>query len=355
MRYLALVFLAITPFGITSANSDAEKIVVPKTMLSKDVIKATTRILKCAKKNEIAHNNIVTIIDYTLPSTEKRLWVFDLNEKKMLFHTYVSHAINTGLLNAEYFSNTRNSQSNSLGVFKTDFSYGGRYGMAVKLQGLEKTFNDNAYDRFLVVHPAWYVSEDFIEKYGRLGRSWGCPALSPELNDEIVDTIKDNSLLIAYYPSQDWLTKSDLLNCEGPILKHKIEDVKKIPTSATSKQREAIVFNDSNNNNKREKVEPIIVMSADNYKKSYNKPAPLSRMLRRQFNQTEYIALTQDELKQLDKNDLDHIDFVIAEVKNKKGYWATEFKSVKSKTEKEISLKDKNLKPTEKFIRWLGI
>lgn len=365
MRYLFIIVLTLLPICTLTAQENS---VLPPAdhTLSQNVITATNKILMCAKKEGIEHNNILTIIDYSLPSTDKRLWVFDLNTNKMLYHTYVSHAMKSGLFTPDYFSNTRNSQSNSLGVFKTDFSYDGRYGMAVKLQGLENSFNDNAYDRFIVIHPAWYVSEDFIRKYGRLGRSWGCPAISPELNDKIIDTIKDNSLVIVYYPSAKWLSKSHFLNCDELALTDQIKPITLTPKSAASEKRAPILFTDNNNNHKRDKIEPIIVMSAENYKKIYQKDVPMSRMLRRQFNKTEYIALTRAELDQLDsnsdhfinkldKNGLNVIDFVIAEVKNKNGYWATEFKSVKSKTEKEINLKNKTLKPTEKFIRWLGI
>ncbi|MCB1828348.1 MAG: murein L,D-transpeptidase catalytic domain family protein, partial [Coxiellaceae bacterium] len=335
------------------------------------------KVLSCAQKNSVEHNNILTIIDYSKPSNEKRLWVFDLAANKVLYHTYVSHGIRSGKLQSDYFSNKNNSKTSSIGVYTTDFSYVGRYGVSVKLHGQEKAFNNNAYNRFLVIHPAWYVTEEFINKYGRLGRSWGCPAIPYQVVEPLINTIKEKSLLIVYYPDQQWLAKSSFLNCDNISLVSDVRTVKNIPEEATEEIREPIVYADKNLNNKQDDNEPVVVMTAKDYLATYKKPAPLSRMLRRQFKGEEYIAITPDELRQLDvnhdgvidKNDHEGhsiLDFVIAVVKNKAGYFATEFQSVTDIAKSSIQLDENKtvltthdekteLKNNEKFIRWLGL
>lgn len=377
MRYLLFILLTLLPFGSAVSQSIEAILKQDEKAPSQDVINVVDRVLSCAKKKEVTHNNILTIIDYSLPSTEKRLWVLDLQNEKLLYHTYVSHGIKSGSLDAEFFSNKPNSKTTSLGVYLTENSYEGRYGLAVKLQGLENGFNNNAYERFLVIHPAWYVTEDFINKYGRLGRSWGCPAIPYDLVEPIINTIKENSLLVVYYPSEKWLKKSKFLTCDELLVTKNLKKIEKLPESAKKETRSTVLFADENNNNKFDETDPVIVISADNYRHYFNKPAPLSRMLRRQYNHAEYISLNNEELKKLDKNGddflnmqdesgFDMLDFFIAEVHNVDGYWATEFKSIKTDDLKEIksistkpSFKTSKgnviLKSTEKFIRWLGL
>src|SRR3990167_1240369 len=178
------------------------------------VIHKVLTIIKCADQHQLARNQILTIIDYSLSAREKRLWVFDLAEKKLLFHTYVSHGIKSGELLTTWFSNKYDSKSSSLGVYKTEKTYYGRDGLSLKLNGLESGFNDHAYGRSIVMHGGWYVDEQFINKYGRSGRSWGCPALPIHLTAPILNTIKDNSLFIIYYPNDHWFLTSKFLTCD---------------------------------------------------------------------------------------------------------------------------------------------
>ena len=345
--------------------------------LSPDVIKTTMATLNCTIKSGLQFNPALTIIDYSLPSTKKRFWVFDLKEKKLLHHTYVAHGINTGQLESDYFSNINNSKANSLGVYITDFSYIGRYGRALKLKGLEKNFNDNAYRRFIVMHPAWYVNEDFIKKYGRIGRTWGCPAIPEDIIEPVVEKIKDKSLLVIYYPETKWLTKSKFLTCDKIALASKIHNLDMTPKEIISQPRGPVLFVDKNNNNKFNLLESVVVISADNYQRIFKKPAPLNRMLRRQINKQEYIALNQQELKyfdsnkdgkitQQDKDSLNVIRFVYAKVKNVRGFNATEFHDAAFGKPKTIDLSNGKpeiitkkskitLQSTEKFIRWLGL
>jgi hypothetical protein len=142
--------------------------------------------------------NIVSIIDFTRPSTEKRFYLIDLEHKKLMYKCLVAHGKNSGDIYAKSFSNDTESLKSSLGFFLTAETYSGNHGYALKLEGLEKNINDNARVREIVIHGADYVSDEFIKKYGRLGRSWGCPALPVEISKEIIDKISGGSYLFIY-------------------------------------------------------------------------------------------------------------------------------------------------------------
>ena len=153
------------------------------------------------KEKQIIQSNILTIIDFDLPSTQKRLWVIDMDENKVLFHSLVAHGKNSGELNAESFSNENESYKSSLGFFVASETYQGSHGLSLKLDGLEKSKNDNARSRAIVIHGADYVSESFIKEHNRLGRSFGCPALPLELTKSIISTIKNKSCLFINHRS----------------------------------------------------------------------------------------------------------------------------------------------------------
>jgi len=155
----------------------------------------------------------LTVIDYSLPSTDRRLWVLDLDSGEVLFHELVAHGKNTGANRARDFSNEPGSLQSSLGVFRTGRTYSGKHGYSLRLDGLEPGVNDNARDRAIVIHGASYVTEGFAAQHGRLGRSWGCPALDPTVSDGVIDTIRGGTLLVAYYPDDEWLEGSALLTC----------------------------------------------------------------------------------------------------------------------------------------------
>lgn len=349
----------------------------PNHAISQDVIHTVEAVIHCANKKSTLHNNTLTVIDYSMPSTEKRLWVFDLKQKTLLYNTYVSHGINSGATDTTFFSNVNKSKTTSLGVFQTKNSYNGRYGLAVRLTGLEKSFNDNAYARALVIHPAWYVSEKFIEKYGRIGRSWGCPAVPYAMIKPIINTIKDQTLLVVYYPSKKWLNKSAFLTCDQLNVAQKIVDIKQLPNSITKQTRDDILFVDKNNNDKHEDGEAVVTMSAHHYQKIFNNKPPLTRMLRRQVNGEEFIALTKSELEELDSNGdnkltlenekaYEFITLMAAKVKKVRWFWATEFTPLKHDKQQPLDLtestvqlgpknKDITIKSTGQFIRWLGL
>lgn len=142
-----------------------------------------------------SNDSILTIIDYSKPSTDKRMFIIDLKKQKIITESLVAHGKNSGENNATAFSNTSNSKKSSLGFYKTAETYSGKHGYSLKLDGLEENINDNARHRAIVIHGAWYVSDDFIKKQGRLGRSWGCPALPLKTNKNIINTIKNGTYI----------------------------------------------------------------------------------------------------------------------------------------------------------------
>jgi hypothetical protein len=151
-------------------------------------------------------NTLLTIIDYSLPSTKKRLWVMD--GAKVVFHELVAHGKGTGENRAEKFSNTQGMLMSSLGLYETASTYQGTHGYSLKLIGLEKGWNDRAMERKIVIHGAQYVSEELAQKKGRLGRSWGCPALGEKISKRIIDAIKDGAFVFIYFPDKTWLKES---------------------------------------------------------------------------------------------------------------------------------------------------
>ena len=167
----------------------------------------------CAvRSGDIADLSTLTVIDYSRPSTQKRLWVFDVKRRALLYEELVAHGSGSGQNLATAFSNVNNSHQSSLGLFRTtDETYVGRNGYSLRLHGLDAGFNDRAYDRAIVMHGAPYVSDDFAKAQGRLGRSWGCPALREGVAREVIDTVKGTGLVFAYYPDPAWLAASKYL------------------------------------------------------------------------------------------------------------------------------------------------
>jgi hypothetical protein len=153
----------------------------------------------------------LTLIDYSKRSADRRLWVFDLRSGRVLHHELVAHGQGTGGDLASAFSNAPDSHQSSLGLFLTADTYVGRNGYSLRLDGLDPGFNDRARERAIVMHGAPYVSDDFVRAQGRLGRSWGCPALGEGVARTVIDRIKGGNLVFAYYPDQAWLNGSRLL------------------------------------------------------------------------------------------------------------------------------------------------
>lgn len=157
----------------------------------------------------------LAVIDYSRPSTERRLWVFDLRQQRLLFAEHVAHGRNTGENHARAFSNVEGSYQSSIGLFSTAEPYMGGNGYSLRMDGLEPGVNDRARARAIVMHGAPYVNPVAARAQGRLGRSLGCPAVRPEVARDVIDALKDGQLVFAYYPDQDWLRSSRFLRCGG--------------------------------------------------------------------------------------------------------------------------------------------
>ena len=195
----------------TKANK-AQRIADKARNLKPSVVKLAMKASDNAKKLGVkSDKSIITLIDYSLPSTKKRLWVVDVDKEKVLYSSLVAHGKNSGKEKTISFSNTPRSRQTSIGLFLTENTYTGNHGYSLRMQGLEKGFNDNAKRRAIVIHGANYVNEK-IALSGRIGRSWGCPAIEQHLTKPIINTIKNGTLVFAFYPDKNWLEKSRFFN-----------------------------------------------------------------------------------------------------------------------------------------------
>ncbi len=190
-----------------------EAIDLQKYELSFDAFKyGMTGYLSLLRDGKLNNKGLLTIIDFTKSSNLKRFYTIDLINLVVKFHTYVSHGKNTGDVMAKSFSNTVHSNQSSLGFYVTAETYVGSKGYSLKLDGVEKGFNDKMRERAVVMHDAEYVSEYWIKKYGRLGRSQGCPALPKGVGKKVIDTIKGRTAIFAYYNDSSYLNASAYLN-----------------------------------------------------------------------------------------------------------------------------------------------
>lgn len=192
-------------------GADTSKLQASAPKLNSEVLQLAVKAYNHANDNGKVKKPILTVIDYSLPSSKARMWVFDVASDTLLYKTYVAHGKNSGNLYAKSFSNRPQSKASSLGTYVTKDTYIGSKGIALHLQGLEKKFNSNAYRRAVVMHGAWYVDKQFIKQNGRAGRSWGCPAVGKKLAKPIINTIKNGSVIFAYYPDSDYLSNSSYL------------------------------------------------------------------------------------------------------------------------------------------------
>ena len=171
-----------------------------------------------AAKGLVPRPELLTVIDYSIPSTRPRLFTFDLETRKLLFREHVAHGVGSGGNVPTDFSNHEGSRQTSLGLFVTDETYVGANGYSLRLEGLERGVNDMARARAIVVHGAPYVDADAAQKQGRLGRSWGCPAVRAEIARTFINTIRGGSAIFAYYPDREWLASSRFLGATSTAL-----------------------------------------------------------------------------------------------------------------------------------------
>jgi hypothetical protein len=160
----------------------------------------------------IANDSLLTIIDFSLPSSGDRFFVINILNNQVIYKSLVSHGRNSGDLYSNRFSNKMQSHESSLGFFITGKSYQGGQGYSLQLQGVDTGYNDHSRSRGIVIHAADYATQKYVTRYGRLGRSFGCPALPPELSRPIINLIKDGSVLFSYYPDQAYINHSVILN-----------------------------------------------------------------------------------------------------------------------------------------------
>lgn len=208
---ILLVFFSIwcSKSAAISANSLTNQL--PIQGIKSEVLTLAVNAYKNAKQEGIGTKDILTIVDYSMPSTSKRLWVIDMRTNKVLFNTLVAHGMGSGQNYATKFSNKHGSKMSSLGLYVTSTMYHGNHGKSLNLIGLEDKFNSNANARRIVFHRAHYVDESTIKKIGRLGRSFGCLALSNKVADKVMNSIKEGSLVFCYYPDKKWLSESKFL------------------------------------------------------------------------------------------------------------------------------------------------
>lgn len=180
--------------------------------------------MDCVVSNGAQPASRLAVIDFSKPSTERRLWIFDLQKRSLLLQDYVAHGRRSGENIASSFSNQSGSFQSSLGLFRTAESYRGKHGLSLRMDGLEPGLNDLARERAIVIHGASYVDPRLVHSQGRIGRSLGCPAVRPEIASMVVDKLKGGQFLLAWHSDKRWLDRSSLLRCSG----HKLADLRRL-------------------------------------------------------------------------------------------------------------------------------
>ncbi len=195
-------------------NEYADKIytMIGDTDLSLEIFHTALKGYLRLKEKKLITNDVLSIVDYSKSCNQKRFFAIDLRLKKVIYKSLIAHGRNSGGTYASNFSNKMSSMQSSLGFFITGEKFNGQHGYSLRLDGVERNINDKARERGIVIHAADYVSEEFVNKYGRLGRSQGCPALPNNLANSIIDLIKDKSCFFVYYPDRKYLRKSSFIN-----------------------------------------------------------------------------------------------------------------------------------------------
>lgn len=181
--------------------------------LNPKVLLTAVSAMQCAVAGGAESAERLAVIDFSLPSSEQRLWIFDLPSRQLILQDLVAHGQGSGDNFAQTFSNIEGSHQSSIGLFRTEESYFGQHGYSLRMDGLEPGFNDLARQRAIVIHPADYVDPGWIQQHGRIGRSHGCPAVRPEVANMVVDSLKGGQFMFSWYPDDHWLATSALINC----------------------------------------------------------------------------------------------------------------------------------------------
>ena len=217
LLFLPCCATARKPIPLPSAPPPAPVAATAGSWPPRKVLDLALQAYRCGEHEGRFRQPVLTVIDYSLPSTEPRLWVIDLDRKAVLYHELVAHGDGSGGTLATAFSNRIGSHQSSLGLFRTDEAYTGRFGYALRLSGLEPGFNDHARERAIVVHGFPGINRAYIAQGGTMGTSWGCPALPEEVAPQVIDHIAGGSAVFAYYPDADWLQESHFLHCDGQL------------------------------------------------------------------------------------------------------------------------------------------
>lgn len=194
--------------GTNQIRTDVAKLQAQDSHLDKTALTYALKNYYQARAKGLDQQRILTLVDFQKPSTEKRLWVINMQTKKVMMSELVAHAQNSGANYATHFSNDPSTHESSLGLYMTKATYYGHHGYSLRLEGLNPGLNDHAYSRDIVIHSAPYVSNSFASHYGRLGRSWGCFALNPAQSKQVIQAVQNGTLLYAYYPSQRLTSKT---------------------------------------------------------------------------------------------------------------------------------------------------
>jgi hypothetical protein len=189
-------------YSTAAINTLSKKIAKRAPNMSPEALKLGLRAYDHARMQGLDKQRLLTIVDFTKPSYDKRIWVINLNNDRIDYHTFVSQGTGSGGVYAKHFSNKPGTDTSSLGVYLTGMEYAGKHPDSMKLHGLDKGFNNNAYRREIVMHPAAYAGRAFIRRYGYLGRSWGCFAINTRVEPSVVKTIKNGTIIFAYYPDK---------------------------------------------------------------------------------------------------------------------------------------------------------
>lgn len=213
-KFVQSVFIGsiVSSMMMSSAQADSNRFRLDADSLARkargldpEVVEMAVDAYRDAYKMGHVRKPYLVVIDYSQPSHEERMWVFDLKKQKVLYNIHVTHGVNSGNRMATRFSNRVGSLQTSLGTYVTQNIYYGKHGYSLRLDGLEPGINDNAKQRGIVIHGASYASEDFIDRNGKLGRSWGCPAVDPKLNGKLISLLQNGSVIFSYYPDKMWL------------------------------------------------------------------------------------------------------------------------------------------------------
>lgn len=214
---VAGIYLLCTPL-LAAPSPLADDLARVAPGLNPQALRDAVAAMQCALDHGAEPARRLAVIDYSQPSTMRRLWIFDLQQRRLLLRDYVAHGRLSGENYASRFSNRLGSNQSSLGLFRTAESYFGKHGYSLRMDGLNPGINDLARERAIVIHGAAYVNPRMVSKHGRIGRSLGCPAVRPEVARLVVDKLKGGQFLLAWHSDPRWLNRSALLACKAPQL-----------------------------------------------------------------------------------------------------------------------------------------